>query len=285
MPNTRNNTYRFMPARVSSRDNLILFNSLRYSETAMVSEKKGFKVGIGIGPEQGLELEQGADPEGAGDRLILQEGSRIIPAVPNEELKPVPVRKHEKTGRQFVDWATFQKIGDKLFAVPYKEDQVVYVEVWTGDWGKKPKAETKQFIQASVFNHGSVAYAGGEIVINAPSVRSAKSTDEWDDAEPNVNTRTSQAELVSERRGDVIGGVPLWIARMWRIRYSATDTEMILVRQLNRFWWVFVEDGVLTYREIKAEKAKNYERQFENRTVDQRLIPVPGQDTAASVAA
>lgn len=265
------NAYRFMPGREPKEgDNRILLSSIRYSRKALPDSDKGFKAGIGIGPGQHMPSET------SGTGFALSPGGVIVPARPNDNLETVKVRDYSfkddngKTQtRQYVDWVTFQKVGGELFAIRHNGDQEVYIEAWTGDFEKRTKEGTFQLIQFGLFNHGSVAYAGGEVIVNAPSKKLAKNTD--DDQQPE-GVRASKAELMGETKGDIVGGVPLWMARAWKLRYSEKDSESILVRQLGKFYLVLMKGGELIYPEMPAAK---FERRFANLTVDQKLVPVP----------
>jgi len=50
--------------------------------------------------------------------------------------------------------------------------------------------------------------------------------------------------------------IPFWKARLFRVRYSAKESECILVRQLDRFYVLHVIDGEPGYREVPADKNK-----------------------------
>jgi hypothetical protein len=253
------NTFRFMPGRKeAAEDGRTIFSGIRYSRRAVVDAQKGFLAGVAIGPGQHMPK----DETGLG--FQLSKGGVIVPAYPNEQMETVPVRDfvppNEKNGRakQYVDWATFQKYGDGMFrVVPFMEEQVVYGEFWTGDYDESEAAY--QLIQADMFAHGSVAFAGGTVVIDAPSAAKTGGVQEPGSEEQSV--RASQAELLSERKGKVVAGRPLWIARLFRIHFSEKDSEAILVRQLNRYYLVLVENGAVTPREVPADRyAKHFER-------------------------
>jgi hypothetical protein len=270
------NTFRFMPGRKeAAQDGRMLFSGIRYSRKAIVDASKGFLAGVAIGPGQHLPK----DTEGAGFKL--SPGGVIVPAYPNEKLETVTVRdftpKDDKTGRpkQYVDWATFQKTGHELFpyrVIPFSEERVVYGEMWTGDYEESEGAY--QLIQADVFAHGSVAFAGGAgmIVIDASHKKKAKTQKPGLEEE---GVRASAAEVVGETRGTVIAGIPLWIARLFRIHYSVKDSEAVLVRQLDKYYLVLVQmkgdDMEIVPREVPASK---YAKHFERLTIDQKLVPV-----------
>lgn len=263
------NTFRFMPGRKQfAEDGRMLFSGIRYSRKAIEDASKGFLAGVAIGPGQHLPK----DTDGPGFKL--SPGGVIVPAYPNEKLETVKVRdftpKDDKTGRpkQYVDWATFQKVGDQLFrVVPYMEESVVYGEMWTGDYDESEGAY--QLIQADVFAHGSVGFAGGTVVIDASHKKKKGEAQKPESEEEGV--RASVAEVVGETRGTLVAGIPLWIARLFRIHYSAVDSEAVLVRQLDKYYLVLVKDQVVEYREVPASK---YARQFQNLTIDQKLVPV-----------
>lgn len=269
---TPQNTFRFMPGRKeASEDGKLLFHGIRYSRRAIKDAERGFLAGVAIGPGQHMPK----DTEGPG--FMLSEGGVIVPAYPNAKLQTVPVREftppNDKSGRakQYVDWATFQKHGDNLFrVVPCEEERVMYGEIWTGDFDESEGAY--QLIQADLFAHGSVAFSGGDIVINAKR----KKTKEAGLGEQNV--RGTAAELVGERQGTLVAGIPLWIARLWRIHYTAKDSEAILVRQLDTFYLVTVKNGLPRVDEVPTAK---FVKHFERLTVDQKLVPVASQMAAA----
>lgn len=263
---------RFMPGRASD-DNRIAFGGFRYSREAQKTET-GFIAGIGIGPEPQKRVDEAADFE-------LLPGGKVVPAVPNADLKTVDVREYtppgEKRARKYVDWVTFQKYGDQLIrAVPYENDETFFWEVWTGDVLESEAAY--QLIQANLFDHGSCAYFGtsaGELMINAPSAvlldPNAKPFDE------SRNVRQTQAELVQQRKGLVVAGRPLWLARVWKCRYSPKDSETILVRQYNRFYLLIVQNGKGAYIPIRDDKetVKKYKGRYERLVVDQNLVDLP----------
>ena len=263
------NTFRFMPGRKEAADDgRMMFGGIRYSRHAVADAKKGFLAGVAVGPGQHMPK----DASGAGFKLSA--GGVIVPAQPNEKAETVPVRDYvppnEKNGRakQYIDWATFQKIGDKLFVVPMMEEKVVYGEIWTGDYDESEAAY--QLIQADMFSHGSVAFAGGTVVIDAPSMAKTGGVQEPGSEEQGV--RAAVAELVSERKGKIVAGRPLWIARLFRIHYSDKDSEAILVRQLNRYYLVLIEDGNVVQREVPAAR---YEKQFEKLMGDELIAATP----------
>lgn len=254
------NTFRFMPGRKeAAEDGRLLFYGIRYSRRAVADANKGFLAGVAIGPGQHMPK----DTSGPGFQLSA--GGVIVPAYPNEKAETVPVRDftppNDKTGRakQYVDFATFQKYGPGLFrVVPFMEDRVVYGEFWTGDYDESEAAY--QLIQADMFAHGSVAFAGGTVVIDAPSVAKTSGIIEEPGSEEQ-GARAAQAELVHERKGKIVAGRPLWIARLFRIQYSDKDSEAVLIRQLNRYYLVMVKDGEVVYPEVPATRyAKHFER-------------------------
>jgi len=254
------NIVRFIPGRrprlVGGRtDDRLMLTGARYSRAAM-DTPKGFVAGIAVGPG----IHKGNDDAGIG--FQLSEGGIIVPALPNEKLEPVPVRDYPyrddhgtKRTKQYIDLATFKRAGTGIFnVVPYEEENVVYFEVWTGD--VLEEEATFQLVQADVFHHGSVEFSGGDIVIDAPSKKRAKK----DEGGGSVNIRESSAELVAERVGPTVGGIELWRARLWRVRYSDKDSEAVLVRQMNRFFLLSVENGEPTYVEVPADK---FEKRYE----------------------
>lgn len=259
---TPQNTFRFLPGRTpTEKVDKILFTGIRYSRTALEDPKMGFLAGVAIGPGQ----HQPKDAEGPG--FMLSPGGRIVPAYPDEKLQTVPVRDFkvpgDKTGKakQYIDFATFKEIGPDLFrVVPCDEDKVAYGEIWTGDI--EQTEGVYQLIQANMFAHGSVAYAGGTVVINAADAKAKKK-------KPTVTApgseeqgaRASKAEMMLERQGNMVAGIPLWTARLWRLNYSATDSEMILVRQLDKYYLVGMRNGMPHYQEVPASAyAKQFER-------------------------
>ncbi len=266
------NTFRFMPGRKqAAEDGRVLFSGIRYSRRAIEDSLKGFLAGVAIGPGQHMPKDT------AGPGFKLSRGGVIVPAYPNDKSETIAVRdftpKGDKTGKpkQYIDWATFQNVGDKLLQariVPYNEENVVYGEFWTGDYDESEGAY--QLIQADMFAHGSVGFAGGTVVINAAK------TEEPGDEEDGV--RASVAEVVGETKGTVVAGIPLWIARLFRIHYSSKDSEAVLVRQLDKYHLVLVQNGEVNAREVPASK---YARQFENLTIDQKLIPTAVDAVAA----
>jgi hypothetical protein len=268
------NTFRFMPCRAQAKgaegEVKILLNGIRYARNAVPNSEKGFVVGAAIGPGQDLNLPKGAK-EGPDYRLSA--GGIIVPIQPNEKFEGVPIRDFkvpgDKKGRtkQFIDWATFKKEGNNLFrVVPCIEDRVMYVEVWTGNIEQSELAY--QLIQANMFDHGSVAYAGGTVVINALSDEKGQKPDQHESS-----VRASKAEMLSESSGLVVAGIPLWTARLWRINYSAKDSEALLVQQLGRYFIVLAEGGTLVHHEMPATA---YKRKFE------QLL---GEDLVKKVAA
>ena len=254
------NIVRFIPGRKPRQvhgktDDRLMLTGGRYSRAAM-NTPKGFVAGVAVGPG----VHRGKDEAGIG--FQLSEGGIIVPALPNEKLEPVPVRDFEyrdedgtRRAKQYIDYATFKAVGTGIFnVVPYEEENVVYFEVWTGD--VLEEESTFQLVQADVFRHGSVEFTGGTIVIDAPSKKRAKK----DGGGVSVNIRESSAELVAERVGPTVGGIELWRARLWRVRYSDKDSEAVLVRQLNRFFLLLVENGEPTYKEVPAS---TFEKRYE----------------------
>ena len=103
--------------------------------------------------------------------------------------------------------------------------------------------DTYQRLQAGMFSHGSARYVGGTLVVDAASTKRLKATEGggW--------------TIVTD------GGIPLWTARLWRVRYSRKGSEAVLVRQLNRFYLLIVTDGKPEYREMPSSR---FETQFRN---------------------
>jgi len=158
-------------------------------------------------------------------------------------------------------------------AIPCEEERTFYWEVWSGDFQESEAAY--QLIQAGLFDHGSCAYLGasaGELVINAPSATLLDpNTRPFDETR---NVAGTQAELVQERKGTVVAGRPLWLARVWRCRYSPKDSETILVRQYNRFFLLIVQNGKGAYVPIPEddEVTKKYAARYERLVIDQKLV-------------
>jgi len=274
------NTFRFMPGRrEAAQDGRMLFNGIRYSRKASGDAQKGFLAGVAIGPGQHMSK----DYDGAGFKLSA--GGVIVPAYPNEKMETVPVRDfvppNDKTGRakQYIDFATFQKHGMDLFrVVPCMEDKVMYGEVWTGDIDEAEG--TYQLIQGDMFSHGSVPFIGKDsLVIDAPSTSKAKKAKKGEDASPEQDgVRAASAELVGERKGTVVAGIPLWVARLWRIHYSAKDSEAILVRQLDRFFLLVIKDDKPFAQEVPASR---YAKHFERLMGDELVASTPKAAVAA----
>jgi hypothetical protein len=241
------NTARFMPGRKDADGNTgqIMFTGMRYSRSA-VETPTGFVAGIGFGP--GQHIPKGDNETGPG--FVLSPGGVIVPARPNDKLQPIPVRdfqiKGEKKPRQYIDFATFKQIGNELFAVPLEEDNTCYWEIWTGDF--QLQESTYQLIQAGVFNHGSVAYSGGKVVVDAPSKKRGKRPQN----ENATGSMDSSAELIAESMGEMVGGVPFWHARTWRCKFTPKESETLLVRQLNTFYLLECSGGKFAYHEMPA---------------------------------
>ena len=148
------------------------------------------------------------------------------------------------------------------------------VEVWTGDIGRRRIDDTTlQLIQGGVFVHGSVAFSGGDLIANAQDVAKAQPDGDILDG-PDVELATTQAEFLGEIPGEVIEGHLRWVVRGWNIRYSDRHSEEVLVRQYNRFYVLFVKNGVLDFYEGTE---KQYSERFANLTVKQALVPVLDQ--------
>ena len=278
---TPQNTFRFMPGRKeAAQDGKMLFNGIRYSRKAVEDAEKGFLAGVAIGPGQHMPKEE----EGPGFKLSA--GGVIVPAYPNEKLETVPVRDFEfkdenkvKRSKQYIDFATFQKHGMDLFrVVPFMEDKVMYGEVWTGDIDEGEG--TYQLIQADMFGHGSVPFVGKDsLVIDASSTsKSKKKKKDGEVSQEQEHVRASSAELLGERSGRIVAGIPLWVARLWRIHYSAKDSEAILVRQLGRFYLVLVENEKPVYHQVPESK---YKRHFERLMGDELAAAAPKASVAA----
>ena len=258
------NVFRFMPSRIDA-DGRMLFSSQRHVKPGkkkgkgVVEGEHSFLAGITVGPAKP------SSESTIGNGWVMNAGGVIIPAHPNKDAQTVPVRaftpKGEKHPRRYVDWASFQEFGGTIIALPYFEDNTLYVEVWTGDHMESEGAY--QLIQTNMFSHGSVAYAGGSVIVNA--------VDESQGLADESGMRASQAELIGERKGKLVDGVPLWIARLFRIRFSAEDSETLLVRQMGKFYLFYVKDFVPTYIEVDASV---YGPRFERLTIDQNLVPV-----------
>jgi hypothetical protein len=290
---TPQNTFRFIPCRPeAAQDGKMLFGGTRYSRRASGDAQKGFLAGVAIGPGQHLSTD---DP---GPGFQLSPGGVIVPAFPNKKLETVPVRDFTPPGdklgkaKQYIDWATFQKHGADLFrVVPCEEDQVAYLEVWTGDI--VGAEATYQLVQADMFLHGSVPFVGKDtLLIDARSTAKAKKAKQGAEAAPEQeNLRATQAQLICEQRGRMIGGYPMWLAGLWRIAYSTKDSEAALVRQLNRFWIVPVElcdsldgSGRKVYRPNPHEvPASRYEKHFE-RLMGDKLTAEANKAQAGSAA-
>ena len=155
--------------------------------------------------------------------------------------------------RSYIDLASFVEIAPGVIrAMKYNEMGVVYVEVWTGDATENP--ETLQVVQSGHFQHGSVAFAGGDIVVDTADMKSKK-------AATKVVPVDTPAPKAEERSGRIITGVALWTARLWRMHFSAKDSSAILVRQLEHYYLLTAPGGALKYEELPAEKCeKSYVR-------------------------
>ncbi len=269
---SRSNLFRFMPGRVSP-DGKVLFEGHRYVRGA-VDRVQTPTVGLALGPTQGQ----------FNDVVMMSDGGIIIPTQPGADFKTVEVtkihhvdsrdknpdlKKRRMIDKSIVRLATFQQLGDHLVAAPYRDEDEVYFEIWTGDFGARPKEGTFQLIQANMFSCGAVAYVGGGAIVTAKSKSRAKksATDNPnDDNAPTSHRETElsgKAELVKERQGDIVGGVPLWVARTFRVRFSAKQSESILVKQLGDYWLCTVEDGLPTIEPVPAAAyAKSFERLF-----------------------
>lgn len=266
-PHGRCNVVRFMPDRKpriigNKTDDRIMLNGTRYSRTAMETPL-GFQAGVAMGPGDHRPVDEDGKPG-----FSLSSGGVIIPAMPNAKLETVPVRNYtfehpngKKETRQFVDWATFQKSGKEMFqVVACEEDKTMYFEVWTGH--TLASEGTFQLLQANHFQHGSVAFAGSSaLLINAASTTKARKGKLVDEASVPGVREHGAAELMSEHHGGIVGGIPLWSVRLWRVQYSSQDSEAVLVRQLNRFYLLQVENDKHVFKEVPADKfEKRYER-------------------------
>lgn len=277
---TSHNTYRFMPGRLPRPgDNRILLPSMRYAKW-ITPNLEHFKVGVGVGPEVMSAKARKAMSKVEGG-LVLSDGGVIIPARANKDLETVGVRTfsfkndagHKET-RQYVDRANFTKDASGVFANPYGGEQQVTVEVWTGDIGRRRVNDTTlQLIQGGVFVHGSVAFNGGDLIANAQDISKATPDSEFLDG-PDVEAATTQAEFLGEIPGEVIEGHLRWVVRGWNIRYSDRHSEEVLVRQYNRYFVLFVKNGVLDFYEGTE---KQYGERFASLTVEQKLVPVLDQ--------
>jgi hypothetical protein len=135
----------------------------------------------------------------------------------------------------FADSVSFSPDGPhKIIAtVPSEEDSTAYFEILTGEIHSEGRAD--QLIQQGWFRHGSVKWAGGTFIVEARSTKH-------------------------------YNGALYWKAQLYRVRYSSKDSEVILVRQLNRFYLLYVNrDGQPSYFSGRAEE---YETEFDRRCVD-----------------
>ncbi|MDB5187693.1 MAG: hypothetical protein JWO50_213 [Candidatus Kaiserbacteria bacterium] len=237
------------------KDGKILRDGLRYADNAIKDADK-FYAGIGVGPGQHLP-----DVDGK-PSLDLKAGGVIIPIHATNMDNRVRVRDFNKVShpKKYVDFATFKEVAPGIIkAMQCDEERTMYCEAWTGDIMEEDG--TFQVIQSGFFRHGSIAFIGGTVVVDASAKKTRSKKVTPTDAGDSEAIRESSAEMVSERSGRVVGGVALWNARLWRIRYSTKDSEAILVRQLDKFYLVMVEKDKLVYRDVPAEKyAPRYER-------------------------
>lgn len=230
---TELNTFRFMPGATPA-DGKILRGSLRYAENAF-SEAGMLTVGIGIGPGVRVNALAG------NASYNLSDGGVIIPI--RAENKEQIIQPRPYKNKKYIDFASFIEKGPGIIAaIQCNEERTFYVEVWTGDTTEN--AASLQVIQSGFFKHGSIAFSGGDIVVDTSSQKPA-----------------STAAMMSEKSGPVVGGVALWNTRLWRIKHSSQDSEAVLVRQLDRFYLVEVQNGGLVYEEVPATKYQSrYER-------------------------
>ncbi len=247
---TPKNYWRFYPGRKPRRspegkvDDRILFESAIYAR--LQDSTQNVAAGIVVGPTLDRIL--------AGGMEKLQDGAGLVAAraVEDEatgEISIPPVRTWPVPGgstlRTFMDLLTLRRMpGGSLNAVPLEEEGVVYVECCTGD----PQETEESYIAAlsGLWVHGSAEYMGfgNAPLISSPGKRRGKPRAGAEDKASGVKfSETSAPQLWGESVGSMVNGVPLWWNRVWRLEFTKDETQAIIVRQQNKYYMLYVEDG------------------------------------------
>lgn len=251
---TAKNFYRFYPGRKprvmanGKTDDRILFESAVYARIQMADT---FEAGIVIGPTLDRILDGQREQLLGGSGLVaakaVQRGDEILS--PTVRKYPVP---NTRTVKTFMDLVTLKHGPDNTpIVVPIEEDDVVYFDVCTGD----PQESEESYISAlsGLWYHGSAEYMGAGVapVINAPSKKRAKKKAvgaEQDPKEVRFN-QTSVAQLWGETLGAMVNGVPLWWDRVWKVRFSRDESEVIIVRQQHKYYQLYANGGRGMFRD------------------------------------
>lgn len=260
---TPKNYYRFYPGRKPRTlpdgrvDNRILFESAVYAR--IEDEARSMEAGIVVGPTLATTL------SGTGQEK-LQIGSGLVAAkairdentgaisIPHVRKWPVP---NTQTLKTFIDLLTLRRMPDGSFnAVPLEEDNVVYFECCTGD----PQESEDTYIAAlsGLWLHGSAEYMGfgSAPIVSAPSKKRGKLKDDAGGSSSTGVVKVSETnapQLWGEASGAIVNGVPLWWTRVWRINYTRDESEVVIVRQENRYYKLYVDNGRGKYHDCSGQ--------------------------------
>lgn len=271
------NYFRFLPCREKGKqDGKYIFTAARYARNAIENPgegQHGFRAGIMIGP--GIQLPTADSTPG----FKTSPGGVIVPACANEKADTIRVRDftpkvkegEEARTLQFADWLALDKDPEgAVRALPYdydSSDPYAVFEIWTGLLYKSERLY--QLIQGGLFQHGAVSYMGSTAPVVDASAEQGSDVVSEDPEDADV-FRATAAELYAQKMGEMVEGMPLWIARVFKVRFSPQDSEVVLVRQFNQFWLCHMKDSTFTAKSVPAVR---FEKQFETLTVDQKLVP------------
>lgn len=255
------NTARFIAGRQPAKrdngrtDSRLMFDGVQFAYREGNHLPQGFEVGVPLGPlDAALEHEQ---------------GTRIIPVKVEtvQDLKKFKFRtrqiKQENVvldTRYYLNYGTFRNDSAGILnAIPYDEleTDAAYIEVWTGHL--RNDMQTLIALKSGLHQHGSVEWDGSEMLVNEIrfSSGSTETIEQGKAADHQVAGRKTLATLMGEQHGPSIGGTPLWTVRLWKLRFSPTDSERIVVRQMDRFFVVFIRDGRPAYAELNADSFRD----------------------------
>ncbi len=288
------NYYRFMPGRKprtrgdGSVDSRILLNSARYWQTDLDKVKTDFWAGLALGPGKHHAAEA---PVG----FEMTPGGLIMTAQASPDAKvidPRPFYYYEKGKRQkrlFADEVSIVPQSDgSCRAMPRgtNEQDIVYFEVWTGDAAES--SAVIQLVNAGLFKHGSVEYAGGTVLVDTTSKKRAtqKSKDEAliltaidNDVSSSVDGR-GVAQLVREI-SYTVNGIVVWSVRLWKIKFAAKSSEAVLVKQYQRYFLLRAPGGRVDPAALEVP-ASGFEKSFKRLSSH---VYVPGMSPIESIVA
>jgi hypothetical protein len=283
-PANERNTARFIPGRVPKRrsdgstDDRILLPGLRYSSTALRSEKE-VVAGVGFGPGQHLPAED------LGPGFKMSPGGLVIPTEPSADFQTVPVRdftfnddNKKKQTLKYVDLTTFKEVTSGIVrATPFHKKDEVYYEIWSGHPEGATEA-TKQLIQANMFISGAVAYSGAMTMLDSASQEDLTEQDKLPIGDVNGRKLSTKrmATLMKERPGDIFCGVFLWTCRLYRVRFSRKESESVLVIHLGQAWMLTgAPDVGHVVEELPSKVYPTMKKRFDRLSLEQPIqLPV-----------